>query len=698
MAAPNLTSKHLVLFIFLAFSLVQPTYSQVLIQWQKCLGGTNDDNARSIRPTRDGGYIAIGTSMSTNGDVSKNYGSIDFWVIKMDKNGSVQWQYSLGGSKSDMAYSVEQTSDNGYIIAGYSDSRNGLLSYNQGSTDFWLTKLDINGQLQWQRTFGGSSQDNAHSVIQTQDGGFVIAGSTRSNDGDVSGNHGNFDGWVVKIDASGVPLWIKCYGGTGIDEIQSIQQTSDGGYIMTGYTTSSNGDVSGQHGAEDLWVVKIDGRGNLLWQKALGGTGADTGESIRQTEDGGYIVAGTTKSNNGDVSGNHGDVDAWVVKLDPNGNLQWQKCYGGSGQDQATCISQTADKGFLIGAQTASSNGDVSGNHGGLDYWVVRTDGFGNIQWQQCFGGSGSDMLASLEPTKDGWFVAIGSTTSQDGDVTGIHGSSHDYWVVKFGGCMTMAPEVTITASDMEVCAGDSVTFTANAVNTGAVPTYQWQLNGANTGATTPTYNSNALKQGDEVSCILTIKVPGCPTSTIQSNKEVINIRPLPTIHFTPSELSAMTGEQLQLNPAVSGTVASVEWTSVSGVSLQNPQSLTPTTAPLTTNSTFQLSVVDNYGCKASGEVLVKVFDKYYMPNSFTPNGDGKNDVFRIPFGASLQLDEFSIFDRWGNRIFITKDAGKGWDGTYQGKALQTGTFVYLVRGKSREGVIQLKGVVTLVR
>jgi gliding motility-associated-like protein len=659
------------------------------------------------------------------------------------------------------------------------------------------------------------------------------------------------------------------------------------------------------------------------------------------------------------------------VKLDPNGNLQWQKCYGGSGEDMATSIIQTTDKGFIIGAQTASANGDVTTNHGDLDYWVVKTDDSGNIIWQKCYGGSGSDRLASLEPTQDGWFVVAGSTTSQNGDVSGIHGSSNDFWVVKFGGdprclptinikvsqdkicfgtmvtftatvtdggtngvykwkkngvvtgpnsasfvtsesmrdgdvlvceysCKTVCgrdttitsnaitmtvyndvePEVTITASntevcegtsitftatpsfgrmtpsyqwlvngrsagsnstsftssaipneatvqcvmtvfhpacqgstkdhsntipitvhkitspdvkitasatsvckgspvtftatgnggpnatyqwmingtsintntpsfttsslsngddiscmmtadpatkcltattatsnhitvtvqdatpptisiqasDLDICEGSNVTFTATAVNAGTAPSYQWQLNGANTGTNAPTYSNNALKHGDQVSCTLTTVVQGCTTSyTVPSNKETISVSPLPAIRFSPSELSAMNGEQLQLTPTVSGTVASFEWTST-GTSLQNAQSLTPTTAPLTATTTFRLKVVADNGCEAMEEIVVKVFSKLYMPNSFTPNGDGKNDVFRIPFGVSLQLEEFSVFDRWGNRIFTTKDASKGWDGTFKGKHLETDTFVYLLRGKNRDGAIQLKGVVLLVR
>ncbi len=198
-------------------------------------------------------------------------------------------------------------------------------------------------------------------------------GGTFSNDGDVSGNHGIVDSWIVKLNSSGDIIWQKCFGGTDDDVAFSIQQTSDGGFIVAGYTSSNDGDVSGNHGGGDYWVVKLDSSGTIQWQKCLGGTDNDEAKSIQQTSDGGYIVAGETWSNDGDVSGNHGNSDYWVVKLNSSGDIEWQKCLGGTVKDIAKTIQQTSDGGFIVAGYTNSNDGDVSGIHGDYyDFWVVK--------------------------------------------------------------------------------------------------------------------------------------------------------------------------------------------------------------------------------------------------------------------------------------------------------------------------------------
>jgi len=231
-----------------------------------------------------------------------------------------------------------------------------------------------NPSISFARVFGGSDDDRAYCIQQTSDGGYIVAGYTYSNDIDVSGNQGVYDYWVVKLDSSGNIEWQKCFGGSDDDRAYCIQQTSNGGYIVAGYTESNNGDVSGNHGKNDYWIVKLDSSGNIEWQKCLGGYYNDYACSIQQTSNGGYIVAGYTESNNGDVSGNHGSYDYWIVKLDSSGNIRWQKCLGGSGDDRAYSIQQTSDGGYIVTGYTESNDGEVSGNHGSKDYWIVRLD------------------------------------------------------------------------------------------------------------------------------------------------------------------------------------------------------------------------------------------------------------------------------------------------------------------------------------
>ena len=220
--------------------------------------------------------------------------------------------------------------------------------------------------IEWQKTFGGTGIEYAHSLIQTADGGYATAGWTSSNNGDVTGIHSidTTDFWVVKMSSTGQIEWQKTLGGTRRDEAYSIIQTRDGGYAVAGYTASNNGDVSGYYGGGDFWVVKLSSTGQLEWQKTLGGTSTDIAYSLVQTVDGGYAVAGQTLSNDGDVSGNHGGGDFWVMKLSSIGQLEWQKTLGGTGEDFACSLIQTAEGGYAVAGRTISNDGDVSGNHG----------------------------------------------------------------------------------------------------------------------------------------------------------------------------------------------------------------------------------------------------------------------------------------------------------------------------------------------
>jgi len=401
-----------------------------IIQWQRSLGGSLRDYTKSIRQTSDGGYILAGSSESTNGDVVGNHGGFDFWVVKMSSSGTIQWQKSLGGNASDGANSIQQTLDGGYILAGYSGSSNGDVTGNHGSDDYWVVKLNSSGNIQWQKSLGGSGFDEAYSIQQTSDGGYIVAGISSSNDGDVTGNHGNYDYWVVKLDPSGNIQWQKSLGGTNPDLANAIRQTSDNGYIVAGYTLSNNGDVTVNYGFRDYWIVKLDSSGNIQWQKSLGGSGMDQAHDVQQTQDGGYIIAGYVLSSDGDVTNYQGSRDYWIVKLDPSGNLQWQKTLGGTNIEEAYSISLTSDGGYIVGGQSQSTDGDITTNHGMFDYWIVKLGSTGNIEWQKSLGGSNTDTLYAIQPTSDNGYIMAGITQSGDGDLTVFNGM-YDIWVVK---------------------------------------------------------------------------------------------------------------------------------------------------------------------------------------------------------------------------------------------------------------------------
>ncbi|MFZ0595563.1 MAG: hypothetical protein WAM46_01160, partial [Flavobacterium sp.] len=417
----------------LLISLLNITIFQAqTVQWHKALGSNGFEEAHCIQQTKDEGYIIAGYTTGYIG----NHGNNDAYVVKLDAAGTIQWQKCLGGTENDNAQTIQQTSDGGYIISGDTRSNDGDVSGNHGGSDYWVIKLDATGAILWQKTYGGTSYDLAKSITQTFDGGFIVTGYTYSNDGDVSGNHGASDFWTVKLDASGTIQWQKCIGGNDEDLPSTIEQTTDGGYIIAGGSASKNGNVTGNHGGLDYWIVKLDATGTLQWQKSLGGTDDDYAESMNQTTDGGYIIAGHARSINGNVTGHHGvgnisSNDYWIVKLDGAGTIQWQKCYGGTGSDQAFSIQQTIDGGYIIAGDTTSSNdGDITGNHPSTDVWILKIDETGNKQWEKYLEGSSHDQAYSVNQTIDGGYVMTGITSSFDGHFTGYNGN-FDAWIVK---------------------------------------------------------------------------------------------------------------------------------------------------------------------------------------------------------------------------------------------------------------------------
>ena len=440
-------------FIFISvLCLGWNTIAQPVIEWKKCYGGSAGEVSSSIQQTLDGGYIVAGRTASNDSDVVGNHGNFDYWITRLNASGELCWQKCLGGSSFDVGYSVWQTTDGKYIVAGLAASSDGDVTGNHGLFDYWIIRLDTEGNILWKKCLGGSGTDEANAIQQTSDGGYIVAGSTDSHDGDVTGLHGYSDDyWVVKLDSTGVIQWQKCLGGSNQDAGKDISQTVDGGYIVAGFSQSNDGDVSGNHGGDsDCWIVKLDAAGTIEWQKCFGGSWVEYAYSIRQTSDKGYIIAGFTSSNDGDVSGLHWlggawiPYDYWIVKIDSSGTIQWQRCLGGFGTDDATCVRQTSDGGFIVSGFTESDDGDVTGYHPGgpncsfcWDYWIVKLNSTGQIEWQKCLGGNDWDQAYSISETSDGGYIVAGQTESNDGDITGNHGTA-DQWVIKFSGTVSI--------------------------------------------------------------------------------------------------------------------------------------------------------------------------------------------------------------------------------------------------------------------
>ena len=353
--------------------------SQNTLEWQKTYGGSQDDRGREIIQTQDGGYAIIGTSESSDFDVTENNGSQDFWISKLDAAGNISWQKSFGFQGDDMGVSVIQTSDFGYLLTGVLDvtSSNGQGNTNRNTArhaggDYWAIKLDASGNLQWSRYFGGNFTDTPVGAVEMNDGGFIIAGGSDSEDTDISANKGTYDFWVVRVNADGDLVWEKSFGGTETDEARAMVKANDGNIVIVGETRSNDLDVSSNNGAADFWLIKISTGGNLIWQKTIGGSGFDVARDINTTQDNGFIISGSSRSSDGDVSENKGQNDAWAVKVDNNGNLIWEASSGGTNIDFAYGIAELNDQSVVVVGDTSSNDEDILENKGFADLLLFK--------------------------------------------------------------------------------------------------------------------------------------------------------------------------------------------------------------------------------------------------------------------------------------------------------------------------------------
>jgi len=402
------------------------------VEWQRNLGGSGSDVANSVAQTPDGGYILCGTTESNNGDVSGFQGVQDIWVVKLDASGNIQWERSLGGSSNDFGEQALPLADGGFLVIGGTRSNNGNVSGNHGMYDAWLAKLDANGNLIWQRCYGGAMNDWARSAKATLDGGFLIAGASSSSDGDVTSNAGFMDYWILKVDALGAILWQRSFGGSMSEDAFAIALTNDGGCVVLGSSSSSDGDVSGSHGSLDQWIIKLDENGDLEWQRPSGGSGTEFGFAIAVLSDETILAVGGSDSQDGDVTTAYGDYDLWAIQLTPLGAALEDRSYGGSGSDIGREVLQIGDNGLVYCGSSTSNNGDLESNQGALDGWLFRTNGQGDIVWNLSLGGSLNDSFEAMQATSDGGYILVGASESNNGDLPGNNGSS-DVWVVKLG-------------------------------------------------------------------------------------------------------------------------------------------------------------------------------------------------------------------------------------------------------------------------
>jgi len=418
--------------------------SQLDLDWSKNIGGSEDDLVFGVDQTNDGGFIIAGWSESSDGDLEENKGGRDAWIVKFDSEENIEWGKNYGGSMDDTALAIKQTSDGGFIAAGWSRSINGDLDSNYGQGDVWVFKLDFEGKIIWSKTYGGSNADYAVDIVETSDEGYVLAAVSGSWNSDVTGNNGMDDYWIVKLDSSGNLLWEKTYGTVLPDRPTAIILGTDGGYIICGSSWIGNTN-GGQDGLEG-WVIKLNDSGNLQWVKRYGGRYVDYIKTIETTIDGGYIMAGGSKSDDGDLTENNGETDAWIIKTDAAGNIEWSKSYGGFDDDDINSIVQTVDDGYIMAGLFGITSGDS---------WLMKLDPQGNFDWAQTYGGTNRELAIDFIQKENGEFIVVNYSDSVDEDIVENKGLI-DLWLFKIN---------PMISSNSEIKLNNNVTISPNPSN-----------------------------------------------------------------------------------------------------------------------------------------------------------------------------------------------------------------------------------------
>lgn len=404
--------------------------------WNAVFGGNEGDGGNYIHKLSNGGYIMVGYTFSNNnGDVGAAKGDGDLWLVGVDADGKKLWQKVYGGNGADEILSTVSNPDGSFVVAGHTTSNSsGDIGATKGGSDIWVAKFDSNGNIVWNKTYGGSDLDQALSIARTSDGKYVISGYTNSdNSGDIGDTHGSYDCFVAKLTSDGNLEWLKNYGGDGAEYGYKVMANSDGTIIVTGATNSLNsGDIGETNGSHDALFLKLSAAGEILVNKTYGGIDTENILAMVSASDGGYVLAGyTNSSNTGDVGNNHGILDGWLIKVDENGLIKWKKLVGGSRDDIFYDITRAEDGGYIALLTTNSNKtGDIGESKGDYDAAFVKLTAAGDIKSIKMVGGSKPDWLTRITPGPDGGYIAVGYSYSNDGDLTKNSGDK-DAWIVK---------------------------------------------------------------------------------------------------------------------------------------------------------------------------------------------------------------------------------------------------------------------------
>jgi hypothetical protein len=413
----------------------------------KTIGGSQQDDFLSVVTTTDGGAAAFGFTQSNDGDVvGKTTTDSDYWLVKFDNNLNIEWQQTFGGSNDDRGQSMVSTPDGGFIVNGFTRSLDGDVSQNFGFQDYWVVKLDANGGIQWEKNIGFSGNDRGYGISTTSEGGYFATGFLDVTSSGGEGNddfdelkskydqslpkHGVGEYWGIKLSSGGDMEWRRYFGGTNNDRSYSAIQTQDGGFLQVGHSESTDFDITDPKGSYDVWVVKTNSVGDLEWQKNFGGSSIEVGYDVIETDDGQFMLVGDTRSDDKDVSDLKGNADVWIIKFDKDGNKIWENTYGGPDFESGRSIIPIGNDEYFITSSSQSRSNQLTANFGRNDVWTFIIDGNGTLQWQTNIGGSDFDFGNAASKNSNGDIFVVGSSESEDNDFE-INKGDKDAFILK---------------------------------------------------------------------------------------------------------------------------------------------------------------------------------------------------------------------------------------------------------------------------
>ncbi len=669
------------------------------LAWDKTIGGDSWDELTGLLTTTDG-MIVAGSSRSGTAFGNPNDYSWNFLILKLDLDGNVVWKRTYGGDQDDRLWEIIPTSDGGFLAGGYSFSGvSGNKSQpSRGDMDVWVIKLDGQGQLQWEKAWGGLYRDELFALLERPGGGYLLGCNSWSEAGPdkTEACRGQQDFWLIGIDAQGNKLWDKTIGGDGYDQINDLEWASDGGVYLAGGTVSAGG--SGDLGAEperggmDFWLGKFDpGTRQLLWDHRYGGTGEDypyallvaSGKLYWGGRSGSAPAAPGPFNNGKDAPFYGGDSDYWLLELDGNGQKLREWSFGGTGLDDLYSIHENVLGQLILGGVTDSgiSGSKTAPSHGNYDYWLIGLDPDSGQLWERTVGGADNDALTRTALFSDGSLVIGGHSRSNTGfEKTENNLGVNDFWVVYFECDLTAN---IIPSGPPSSCSSDPVFLNATVPGCSNCQ-YTWNTGSHDSGIEVPNDENAAYS-------VLAYDERGCIAA------DTILIEPA-----LPPQIDLGSGDTLVVQgqaPVIGSADPAFRYLWSTGD--------TTGLIRVTQAGLYSVTFTDAAGCTGTGQIRVKVVyrGKLWVPNVFSPDFNGYNDYACIFTDESVRrVVTFQVADRWGTLMFRRDDffpgfETDGWDGVYRNKPAPPGVYGWFAEIEYTDGSRELfEGSVTIVR